>query len=114
MMRLMIKIPNQKALGPDDVQGYWLKNLTPLHGRLMVYLQDCLDSGRVPDWLTRGRTVLIQNDKTEENIASNYQPITCLPLVWKLLTGILAGEIYCYLEKKMLLPEEQKGVQTKV
>ena len=32
----------------------------------------------------------------------------------KLLTGILADEIYDYLEKKMLLPEEQKGVDEKV
>ena len=52
--------------------------------------------------------MLIQKDKTKGNIASNYWLITCLPLVWKLLTGILADEIYDYLEKKMLLPEEQK------
>ena len=32
----------------------------------------------------------------------------CLPVVWMLLTGILPDEIYDYLEKKMLLPEEQK------
>ena len=83
--------------------------MTPLHDKLVVYLQDCLDSGVVCDWLTKGRTVLIQKDKAKENIASNYRPITCLPLVWKLLTCILADEIYDYLEKKILLPEEQKG-----
>ena len=33
----------------------------------------------------------------------------CLPVVWMLLAGILPDEIYDYLEKKMLLPEEQKG-----
>ena len=32
----------------------------------------------------------------------------CLPVVWMLLAGILPDEIYDYLEKKMLLPEEQK------
>ena len=63
----------------------------------------------VPDWLTKGRTVLIQKNKTKEGIASNYRPITCLPLVRKLLTGMLADEIYDYLERRMLLPEEQKG-----
>ena len=45
MMRVMRKMPNWKAPGPDNVQGYWLKDLTPLHVKLMVYLQDCLDSG---------------------------------------------------------------------
>ena len=78
-----------------------------------MYLQDCLDSGVLPGWLTKVRTVLIQKDKTNGNIASNYWPITRLPLVWKLLTGILTDEIYDYLEKKVLLPEEQKGCRWK-
>ena len=29
--------------------------------------------------------------------------------VWKLLTGIIAEEMYNYLERENLLPEEQKG-----
>ena len=111
MMRVMRKMPNWKAPGPDNVQGYWLKHLTQLHDKLIVYLQDCLDSGLVPDWLTKGR--IVQKDKATGNIASNYRPITCLPLVWKLLTGILEDEIYDYLEKNILLPEEQKGCRRK-
>ena len=101
-MRVMRKMPNWQATGPDNVHGYWLKILTPLHGKLVEYLLECLDSGVVTDWLTKGRTVLIQKDKARGNIASTYRPITCLPLAWKLLTGILADEIYDYLEKKML------------
>ena len=33
--------------------------------------------------------------------------------MWKLLAGILPDEIYDYLEKRMLLPEEQKGCRIK-
>ena len=113
MMRIMRKMPNWKAPGPDNFQGYWLKNLTPFYDKLVVYLQEFPDSGVVPDWLTKGRTVLIQKDKTKGNIASNYRPITCLPLVRKLLTGTLADEIYDYLEKKTLFPEKQKGCRRK-
>ena len=40
---------------------------------------------------------------------SNFRPITCLPLKWKLLTGIVADEIYNHLEENDLLPGEQKG-----
>ena len=61
MMRLMRKMPNWNVPGPDNVQGYWLKNLTPLHDKLVMYLQDCLGSGVIPDWLTKGRTLFIQN-----------------------------------------------------
>ena len=39
----------------------------------------------------------------------NYRPITCLPLMWKLLTGILGDEIYQHLEERNLFPDEQKG-----
>ena len=40
----------------------------------------------------------------------NFRPITCLPLIWKLLTGILAEELYEHLKKKKnSLPWEQKG-----
>ncbi len=44
---------------------------------------------------------------------SNHRPITCLPLAWKLLTGIFSDEIYRHLERQDLLPEEQKGCQRK-
>ena len=43
------------------------------------------------------------------NIASNYRPITCLSLMWKLLTGVIADQIYVHLDQEKLLPEEQKG-----
>ena len=72
MMKVTRKMPNWKPPGPENVQGYWLKHLTPLHDKLVVHLQDCLDSGVVPDWLIRRQTVLIQKDKAKGNIASNY------------------------------------------
>ena len=72
-------------------------------------LKECLDSGFVPCWLTRGRPSLLQKDKSKRNVASNYRPITCLPLRWKLLTGVIADHIYAHLDQEKLLPEEQKG-----
>ena len=42
------------------------------------------------------------------NIASNDRPITCLPLMWKLLSGVIADQIYGHLDQQKLLPEEQK------
>ena len=48
-------------------------------------------------------------DKTKGTELTNYRPITCLPLMWKLFTTILADEIYAHLDSNDLLPEEQKG-----
>ena len=62
----------------------------------------------MPSWLTSGRTSLLQKDRSKSNVACDYRPITCLPLLWKLLTGIIADQIYTHLDHEKLLPEEQK------
>ena len=91
------------------VQGFWLKNFGSLHGRVSLQLKERLDSGFVPSWLTRGRTTLLQKDKSKGNVESNYRPLTCLPLMWKLLIGVIADQIYAQLDQEKMLPEEQKG-----
>ena len=40
---------------------------------------------------------------------SNFGLITCLPIIWKLLTDILGDELYQKLEKIYLLPWKQEG-----
>ena len=102
-------MPNWKSPGPDVVQGSWLKNFSSLHEMVRLQLKECLDSGSVPSWLIRERTSLLQKDKSKGNVASNYRPISCLPLMWKLLTGVIADQIYLHLDQEKLLPEEQKG-----
>ena len=73
-------MPNWKSPGPDLVQRFWLKNFSSLHEMLSLQLKECLDSEFVASWLTRGRTSLLQKDESKGNLASNYRPITCLPL----------------------------------
>ena len=107
--KFLQRLPNWKAPGPDMVQGYWFKYFTSMHKSLKDNLADCLKAGKVPEWMTKGKTVLIQKDPAKGNDPSNYRPITCLPLAWKILTGIIAEEAYTFLEQRSLLPEEQKG-----
>ena len=103
------KMPNWKGPGPDGVQGYWLKNFTYLHERITFQLDECLQQGNVPDWMTTGRTLLCLKDPKQGSLVSNFRPMTCLPLMWKLLTGVLAEELYRHLDENQLLPVEQKG-----
>ena len=88
------KIPNWKAPGPDEVQCFWMKNLTGLHRKLTEYLDECLAQKDTLKWMTTGRTVLIQKDKRMGTAAGIYRPITCLPIVWKLLTAMISNDIY--------------------
>ena len=77
-------MPNWKTSGLDFVQGFWLKNFKSIQESLRRTLKKkCLEN----------RNVLMQKDKEKGKTASNDRPITCLPLVWKLLTGIIARDL---------------------
>ena len=103
-------MPNWKAPGPDGVQGYWIKKLTALHEKIAVQMNEIV-SGRalIPLWVTTGRTVLCQKGPRNGNAVDNYRPITCLPIMWKPMTGIIADNLYKMLEESDILPMEQKG-----
>ena len=60
-------------------------------------------------WVAHGHTVLCQKDQSKVNTVAIYYPITCLLLMRKLLTGVIAEGLYDCLEQEKLLPEEQKG-----
>ena len=102
-------MPNGKSSRPDLVQGFRLKNFISLQERVRLQLKERLHFGFVPSRLTRGMTSLLEKDKSKGNVASNYIPITCLLLMGKLLTSVIADQIYAHLDQEKLLPEEQKG-----
>ena len=106
------KMSNQKAPGKDGVQGYWLKNLASLHPRIAVQLNHILDGERpLPDWMTFGKTALCQKKNLAKGSAVDqvdYRPISCLPLMWKLITVILTEKMQSHLERENVLPSEQK------
>ena len=52
-------------------------------------------------------------DARKGNAVSNYRPISCLNLFWKLLTGIINEKCYDHLNQQNLLPKENKGCQRK-
>ena len=53
--------------------------------------------------------MLIQKDPTKGIQANNFRHIACLPIMWKLLTGIMGEKLYQHLERNVLLADEQKG-----
>ena len=59
--------------------------------------------------MTKGKTTLIQKDPNKGNTPRNYRPITCLPMMWKILTAQIREEIYYSLTSRGLFPDEQKG-----
>ena len=72
-------------------------------------LNHILDGKKLlPDWMTVGKTVLCQKDPAKGRAADNYRPTSCLSLMWKLMTGMLAEKMYSHLERHNALPYKQK------
>ena len=109
LKKILGRMPYWKSSGPDLVQGFWLNNFSSLNERVRLLLKECLDSEIVNNYLTRGRTSLSQKDKSKGNVASTYRPIPSLPLMQKLLTDVIADQIYAHLDQEKFLPKEQKG-----
>ena len=98
----------------DKVQGFSIKSMTSLHERIAEQLNKILiGENEFPVWMTYGHNILCQKDVSKGSAVENYPPITCLQLMWKILTGVIAEEIYAYLKGENLLPSEQKGYKRK-
>ena len=67
------------------------------------------EEAELPDWMTCGTTVLCLKDPAKSNAADNFRPISCLSLLWKLMTGIISESIYGFLDRNGILPNERKG-----
>ena len=46
--------------------------------------------------IDQGKNFIVKNfkDKSKGNVANNSRPKTCLSFIWKLLTGVIADQIY--------------------
>ena len=53
------KISPWKVPGPDGVQGYWIKTFFAPYEKIGKQMNEIVQTGKVSEWLTRGRTVLI-------------------------------------------------------
>ena len=102
------KISNWKTSDHDGILGFWFKKFTSIHERLALEMNKCLQRAHVPEWMTKGRTTLIQKDPNKGTAPNNYRPITCLPVMWKILTAQIREEIYYSLTSHGLFSDEQK------
>ena len=75
------KIWNWKTPGNDGIHGFWFRKLTTVHDRPALEIYRCLQEAHVPEWITKGRTTLIQEGSCKVTVPNNYRPITCLSMM---------------------------------
>ena len=103
------KISNWKTPGHDGIHSFWFKKFTSIHDRLALEMNNCLQRAYVPEWMTKGRTTLIQKNPNKGTAPNNYRPITWQPMMLKILTAQIKEEIYYSLTNCGLFSDEQKG-----
>ena len=103
------RISNWKAPGHDGIHGFCFKKFTSIHGRLALEMNRWFQDAQVPEWMTKEKTTLIQKDPSKGTAPNNYRPITCLPMMWKILTTQIREKIYYSLTSHGLFPDKQKG-----
>lgn len=90
-----------KAVELAGVKGFRIKEKLSRCQKLIVAeqfkaLTDATEE--ILSWLIKRRTSLYLKAVSEGNAAGNYRPISSLPLIWKLLSGRNAEEMYKNLE----------------
>ena len=98
---------NWKAPGRDQIQNFWLKQLTATHKNIAKIFNKLIEEDSILEWLMAGLTYLIPKNKYTGN-PKNYRPVTSLPMTYKLITSIISRRMQKYMENENLLPKEQK------
>ena len=106
LLRTTLKKSNWKSPGHDGIHGFWFKEFTSVHNIQAHEMNRCLQGAQVPEWMTKGKTTLIQKDLLKGTTPNNYRPIKCLPMTWKILIAQIREEIYYSKISCRLLPEE--------
>ena len=82
---------NWKSPRLDKLHNFWWNKLTTLHPKVAVAFDKLIvQPENCPDWLTTGQTTLIAKKEPTRN-PSNYRPITCLPVMYKILSSIVTS-----------------------
>ena len=70
---IIIIIPIRKTPSHDSIHGFWFKKLTSIHDRLAIKMNICLKETDVPEWMIKGKNILIQKDPLEGTTSKQLQ-----------------------------------------
>ena len=72
-------------------------------------MNKCIQKTEIPEWITKAKTNLIKKDTVKGAALTNYRPIMCLPMMWKILMAQIREKIYYSLISREIFLDKQKG-----
>jgi len=108
------KCKNWRAPGKDGIQGFWLKAFPNMRRLLGIIVWKTMKHPRkmIEPWLVEGRTVLIPKENCT-GLPQQYRPITCLNVMYKLLTASMTEILYKHAKEVGAIPYEQRALVRK-
>ena len=107
VQNLLQNIDSRKATGADGIPGLLLKKCAPnLAPSLTAIFIASLAAGELPQAFKQADITPVYKSGDRET-ASNYRPISLLPIVSKLLEKIVSTQLKAFLASNSLLPEIQ-------
>ena len=105
----ILKINWRKATGPDGVSGYLLRITADIIAPIIADLfNECMHKEIFPDALKAAKIIPIHKGDDKDN-ATNYRPISLLPIIGKLFERILADRLLNFFEANKILTQNQFG-----
>ena len=107
----LLKIRTKKSCGPDGLHPRYIKDIALHIAQPLAYLiNKSFSSGNVPKEMKTARvTPLFKRGNREQ--ATNYRPISILPVFAKIFEGLMYERLMAYLQQHQILSKHQFGFQ---
>lgn len=107
IFRIIMKMPSKKSCGYDGISSKLLKSIAnQISYPLAIAINKSLENGEVPNNLKIAKVVPIYKSK-DNQVFSNYRPISLLPNLSKILEKVMYKRIYNYfINMKILYPSQ--------
>ena len=107
ILNLINELPNKKSAGHDTINNVLLKSLkTVLLELLSIVFNKSMNEGIFPEVMKLADTIPLHKNK-EKYLVDNYQPISLLITLSKILEKLMHRRVYRHLEENNLIYNSQ-------
>ena len=109
IIKLIGEIETKKATGPDGISSYIIKiSRKVLAQTISKLFNKCLREGMFPDLLKIAEIIPLHKGG-EKTIATNYRPISLLPILGKMFEKVIVNRFTNFFDKNKVISPNQFG-----